>query len=191
MTFLTSLDLRGASTILCWAGSQADMALYMYLALSLSLFILSLFCLYLCFGKMMQVVLMAFSLLECPDGCRCLKESFMPRLPWVLLVPGARMPVIPCLLPVLRDRCMPRGWPPSHPQCMASACTCPYAVPPEERHTLPSTAPACVAPENVGDRARACMALLSLVPVPKGFLGDTVGFILMNILPFIPAYPVP
>lgn len=37
--------------------------------------------------------------LESPDGCGCPKASFMPRSPWVLLVPRARMPLNLCLRP--------------------------------------------------------------------------------------------
>lgn len=34
-----------------------------------------------------QVTLVDFSPVESPDGCRCPKESFTPRSPWVLLAP--------------------------------------------------------------------------------------------------------
>lgn len=46
-----------------------------------------------------QVTLADFPPLESPDGCRCLRESFTPRSPWVLFVPRAGMPVTLCLLP--------------------------------------------------------------------------------------------
>jgi|UPI0000F4CA89 hypothetical protein len=40
--------------------------------------------------------------LESPDGHGCLKESFTPRSPWVLLVLELECQFVSCLLPALR-----------------------------------------------------------------------------------------
>lgn len=51
------------------------------------------------FPDIIQVIPADLLPLEPPDGCGCPKASFMPRSPWVLLVPRAGMPLNLCLRP--------------------------------------------------------------------------------------------
>lgn len=51
------------------------------------------------FPDIIQVIPADLLPLESPDGCGCPKASFMPRSPWVLLVPRAGMPLNLCLRP--------------------------------------------------------------------------------------------